>query len=64
MKVEIEPIFITTNETAKLLSVHKSTLWRMVKAGVLKKHNLFENCIRFEYKEVLDYAKAKMEAKA
>jgi excisionase family DNA binding protein len=54
MKQEIVPILVTTNDAAKMLSVHKSTLLRMVKAGVIKKHNLFEKCVRFYRHEIIE----------
>lgn len=46
-----------------MLAVSKSTIWRMVKSGVIKKYNIFEYCVRFNYDEVMAYAKDRMESK-
>ena len=54
-----DKILLNAKQVCEMLSISRSTLWRMVKAGKLETVNVFERNTRFKYSDVLKIAEGK-----
>lgn len=51
-----DKILLNAKQVCEMLSILRSTLWRMVKAGKLTTVNVYERNTRFKYSDVLKIA--------